>query len=94
MGALGVTPQGVTETDTAVVRAERQLIACADRVVLLVDSRKFQPRGNLVICPLAGIATVVTDAGVAPAAMAMLQSAGCEVIVAPIEPAGASAGSA
>lgn len=92
LGALGVTAQGVTESDSLVVRAERRLIACADQVILLVDSGKFLPRGNLILCPLSQVSTVVTDSGLAPAGRDMLERAGCRVVVAADGAAGSADG--
>ena len=63
------------------LQAERQLLARADRLIVLADASKFAPRGNLVVCPLSRIDTLITDEAAAPEALAMLREAGVETIV-------------
>jgi DeoR family transcriptional regulator, ulaG and ulaABCDEF operon transcriptional repressor len=51
-------------------------------LIVLADSSKLSPRGSLVVCPLARIATVITDAAASAEQIAMLEEAGIAVIVA------------
>lgn len=84
MSAAAVTPLGLVEIDPLVARAEAKLLARTERLVVLADSSKFEPRGSLVVCPLSRVSTVVTDDGVSEAARAMMEKAGLEVIVVPV----------
>lgn len=82
MGAQGVGPLGVMEADPLIIQAEQKLIGQADELVLLVDSKKFENRSSLVLCPLNRINTVITDDGISDRALKMLESADVNVIVA------------
>ena len=81
MSCVSLGPMGVIEGDPLITRAEAKLLRRASQLVLLVDSSKFEPRGSIVLCPLARVSTVITDDGVAPAALEMLERAGIETIV-------------
>ena len=84
MGAAAVGPQGVMQQDVILVAAERRLIDRAEQVILLVDSSKFTSSSGAIVCGLNEVDIVVTDPGVAPAAMAMLDKAGVRVIIAEV----------
>jgi DeoR family ulaG and ulaABCDEF operon transcriptional repressor len=43
------------ETDPLVVSAERRLLTRAERLVVMVDSRKLRARSSMVVVPLADI---------------------------------------
>lgn len=81
MGVQGVSERGLLQSDPMLVQAQRQLLDRADRLVVLADSTKFAPAGNLVVCPLERIDVFVTDAGASPASLAWLRDAGVEVLV-------------
>ncbi len=82
MGAAAVGKRGVMQPDVVLVSAERRLIERAEEVILLVDSSKFSGPSGSVVCSLEEIDVVVTDAGVSDDALAMMKSAGIEVIIA------------
>jgi DeoR family ulaG and ulaABCDEF operon transcriptional repressor len=82
MGAAAVGPQGVMQQDVILVAAERRLIDRAEQVILLVDSSKFNSSSGAIVCGLDEVDIVVTDDGVQPPALAMLEKAGTKVIVA------------
>jgi len=82
MGAQGVGPLGVMEADPLIIQAEQKLIGQADELVLLVDSKKFENRSSLVLCPLSRINTVITDDGISDRALKMLEAADVNIIVA------------
>lgn len=84
MSAAAVTPLGLVEVDPLIARAEAKLLSRAERLIVLADSSKFEPKGSLVVCPLSRVSTVVTDDGAGEAALKMLEAAGLEVIVAPV----------
>ncbi|MBS7544166.1 DeoR/GlpR family DNA-binding transcription regulator [Ancylobacter oerskovii] len=91
MGAQGVGPLGVMESDPLIIQAEEKLIGQADEVVLLVDSSKFARRSSLILCPLSRVHTVVTDDGLEDRYANMLADAGVTLVVAPVR-AGAEEG--
>lgn len=82
MGAQGIGPLGLMETDPLLIQAEEKLIGRADELVVLVDSSKFETRSSLVLCPLDRIDTVITDEGISDTSAAMLEAADIKVIVA------------
>ncbi len=82
MGAQGLGPLGLMETDPLLIQAEEKLIGQADELIVLVDSTKFDRRSSLVLCPLARISTVITDEGIPDKAAAMLEAADITLIVA------------
>jgi DeoR family ulaG and ulaABCDEF operon transcriptional repressor len=82
MGAHGLGPIGLMESDPLLVQAEQKLIGQADELIVLVDSTKFKNRSSLVLCPLGRIDTVITDEGIPDKAAAMLEAADVTLIVA------------
>ena len=82
MGAAAVGPQGVMQQDVVLVAAERRLIDRAEQVILLVDSSKFASTSGAIVCGLDEVDVVITDAGIEPAARAMISVAGPRLIVA------------
>lgn len=91
MSAAAITPLGVVEADPLIARAEAKLLSRAEKLVVLVDSTKFEPRGSLVVCPLSRVTMIITDDGVSEAAVAMLEKAGIEMRIAPTDTEIASA---
>lgn len=83
-GCQGVVPVGVLEGDPLLARAEQNLMARADRLVVLMDSTKFRNRGGLVLCALDRIWALVTDEDAPPEGLRMLEAAGVRTIVAPV----------
>jgi DeoR family transcriptional regulator, ulaG and ulaABCDEF operon transcriptional repressor len=82
IGAAGVGPAGVMQTDGILLQAERRLMARALSVVLLVDSSKFRAPGGQVVCELTSIGTVVTDDAISDKHARMVERAGAKLICA------------
>ena len=76
MGAQGLGPLGLMESDPLLIQAEQKLIDQADELVVLVDSSKFRQRSSLILCGLSRIATVITDDGIEDREAKMLEDAG------------------
>ena len=92
MGAQGLGPLGLMETDPLLIQAERKLIGQADELVVLADSSKFRQRSSLILCGLERIATVITDSGIEDSHAAMLEEAGVRLIVAEVQAEDKAAG--
>ncbi len=75
MSAMALTPLGVVEGDPLIARAEAKLFQQAEKLVLLIDSSKFAPRGSMVVCPLSRLSHVITDDGVGEETLALLRAA-------------------
>ena len=84
MGAQGLGPLGLMETDPLLIQAEHKLIDQADELVVLADSSKFTKRSSLILCGLKRIATVITDSSIEDRHAAMLEAAGVNLIVATV----------
>ena len=82
MGAQGLGPMGLMESDPLLIQAEHKLVDQAEELVVLVDSSKFDQRSSLILCGLKRIATVITDDGVGEADIKMLENAGVAVKIA------------
>jgi DeoR family ulaG and ulaABCDEF operon transcriptional repressor len=82
MGAASVGAAGLMQADIILVGAERGLMDRADEIIVLVDSTKFDGSSGHVVCPLEDVDVVVTDAGVAPEHMEMLERAGVRLVIA------------
>lgn len=85
LGARGVSPIGVMESDSLIVQSVQRLMRQAEEVVLMVDSTKFKSRSNLVLCPLDKLTTVITDDGIDDASRRLVEGAGVNLIVAKVE---------
>ena len=81
MSAVSIGPLGVVEGHPLIARAETKLLRRADKLYVLADGSKFETRGSLVVCPLARIDTLITDASAPAAALEMLAGAGVNVII-------------
>lgn len=81
MGAHGIGPFGLTETDPLLIQAEERLIGQAEEFVVLVDATKFGRRGSLLLRPLDRVGTVVTDDRVEDRHAQAVEAAGVRLLV-------------
>ncbi|MGV8984901.1 MAG: DeoR/GlpR family DNA-binding transcription regulator [Cypionkella sp.] len=82
MSCYAITPMGVIESDPLIARAEAKLLSRAEKLIVIADSSKFEVRGNMVVCPLTRVSTVVTDRGAPPEMVDHLRGVGVEVLIA------------
>lgn len=78
----GVGPDGVFNTDELVQDVEREMIAHADRVVVLADHSKLGARSLCRVCDLARVHELITDAAAPVAALEAIRAAGVTVRIA------------
>jgi DeoR family ulaG and ulaABCDEF operon transcriptional repressor len=83
-GALGIGRPGLMEADPLIVQSQRRLLKRAERVVVMVDSRKLKSRSSMVVAPLERIDAVVTDPAAEEADLAPLADAGIEIVMAEV----------
>jgi DeoR/GlpR family transcriptional regulator of sugar metabolism len=88
LGAGGITAEGVFNSNSLLVETERQMMTCGQEVLIAADHSKFGRQSLSRLCGLDEIQRVVTDSGAADSDRAMLESAGVELILAPVEPGG------
>lgn len=81
MSCYSITPLGLIESDPLVARAEAKLLNRTEKLIVVVDSTKFEPQGNMVVCPLARVSTLVTDTGAPQQMVDHLRQQGVEVIL-------------
>jgi DeoR family transcriptional regulator, ulaG and ulaABCDEF operon transcriptional repressor len=81
MSCYAITPLGVIESDPLIARAEAKLLGRTDRLIVVADSSKFEARGNIVVCPLTRVSTLITDTGAPEQMIEHLRSTGVEVIL-------------
>ena len=82
MGARGVSPLGIMESDSLIIQSEQRLMRQADELIVLVDSSKFKTRSSLILCPLERVSTIITDDGIDERDRRMVETAGIGLIVA------------
>ena len=81
-GCHGLNRFGMMETEPLIVQAERKLLARADELVVMADSRKLRQRSAMVVAGLERITCLVTDEGARDDELEPLRNAGVRVIVA------------
>jgi DeoR family ulaG and ulaABCDEF operon transcriptional repressor len=85
-GAYAVGRPGLMETDPLVAQATRRLLGRAERLVVMVDSRKLRARSSTVVAPLERIDLLVTDEAAREEELGPIRDAGVRVVVAPVLP--------
>lgn len=63
MGVSGIGPKGLTNSDPQLIQAERKMIECAEEVIILADSSKFDFVGSLYLCDFDDVSLIITDTG-------------------------------
>lgn len=82
ISAQGIDEQGVTNTDSLLIRAQKQMMRCAREIILLADSSKLGQRGNLLLCDLNDVHTLITDEGIDPSFRSHLEQRGLNILIA------------
>ncbi len=81
MSCYSISPLGVIEGDPLIARAEAKLLTRAEKLVVLVDSSKFEARGSMAVCRLSRVHTLITDDAAPPHMLDHARSEGVEVVV-------------
>ena len=82
MGVDGIEPEmGLTTTSLMEARLNQKMIDAAQVTVVLADSSKFGKRGLGKICALEQIQHIITDDGISPALVKLLEDKGINVTV-------------
>ncbi|HTV96165.1 MAG TPA: DeoR/GlpR family DNA-binding transcription regulator [Steroidobacteraceae bacterium] len=79
-GCYGLNRFGLMEADPLIVRAAMRLLARAEELIVLADSRKFRQRSSMVVAPIERISTLITDARATEAELEPFRKAGIRVI--------------
>lgn len=78
----GIGPEGVYNTDELVQDVEREMLARADRVVVLADHTKLGVKSLCRVCDLDRVHLLVTDAAAQAEVVAAVRAAGVDVRIA------------
>jgi DeoR/GlpR family transcriptional regulator of sugar metabolism len=84
LGAGGIVPEGIYNSNSLLVETERQMMSCGQDVMIVADHTKFGRLALARLCGLDVIDLVVTDSGLTDEHREMLNAAGVEVQVAPV----------
>jgi DeoR family transcriptional regulator of aga operon len=83
VGVDGISARGgLTTHDEIEAHTNATMIRRADRVLVVADGSKVGRVCLAGICPITGVATLVTDASADPAAVDAIRKAGTEVVIA------------
>ena len=83
MGTNGISMEhGLSTPDHAEAATKAAMVASARRIVVLADSTKVGQERTVRFAALADIDVLVTDHGIAPEAVAQIEGAGVEVVLA------------
>ncbi|HEX8524614.1 MAG TPA: DeoR/GlpR family DNA-binding transcription regulator [Tepidisphaeraceae bacterium] len=78
----GIHDAALYNQNLLLVQAEKRMMDQAQKIVLLADSEKFGQQALSRLCPLDQVDVVVVDADLSKEHHDMLESAGCEIIIA------------
>jgi len=80
ISASGLTADGPTEVNSGAAAVKRAMLKRAAERILLIDHAKFDRPNLEIVCPLADLHRLITDAPVPPALSIALRDAGTEVL--------------
>jgi DeoR/GlpR family transcriptional regulator of sugar metabolism len=84
----GLTERGLFNSNLLLVEAERQMMQCADEVVVVADHTKVGRSNLAFLCELSAIDLLIVDAGLEPAQRKLLDDGAVKMVVAGTLPAG------
>jgi DeoR/GlpR family transcriptional regulator of sugar metabolism len=82
MGAGGVVAEGVYNSNSLLVDTERQMMCCAQEVILVADGTKFGRLSLTRLCGLEDIDVVVSDQALSEPYRDLVRSAGARLLLA------------
>lgn len=82
MSVGGITPKGLFNSNLLLVETEKQMMRCADEVVVVADHTKIGRQALAFLCELAGVDTLIVDNSLSPEQRQMLGQADARLIVA------------
>lgn len=78
----GVTPKGLFNSNLLLVETERQMMRCADEVVVVADHTKIGRQALAFLCELSAIDTLIVDSGLTAEQRALIDRGDARIIVA------------
>ncbi len=83
MGVAGIMEDALYNANVLMVEAERQMMTCADEVIIVADHTKFGRRALAHLCNWESIQKVVSDDGLESRWHEVVRQAGADMILAP-----------
>src|SRR5438552_4139576 len=82
MSTGGITAKGLFNSNMLLVETERQMMRCADEVVVVADYTKIGKQALAFLCELSAVDTLIIDAGATPEQRQLVEAAGVRLLVA------------
>ena len=82
MSVGGITAKGLFNSNVLLVETERQMMRCADEVVVVADHTKIGRQALAFLCGFEEVDTLVVDAGLSPAQRAVVEQTHARLILA------------
>lgn len=82
MGIHGITSLGISDTNPLIVESIRAMMKAAAQVVIVADKTKFGRDAMVHVAELAEVDMVVTESGVEPEFVSMLEHSGVRCVLA------------
>ncbi|HEV2948402.1 MAG TPA: DeoR/GlpR family DNA-binding transcription regulator [Gemmataceae bacterium] len=76
----GITAKGLFNSNLLLVETERQMMRCADQVIVVADHTKIGRQALAFLCDLGAIDTLVVDGDLTPAQQEIIASAELQLI--------------
>jgi DeoR family fructose operon transcriptional repressor len=77
----GITAKGLFNSNVLLVETERQMLRCADEVVVVADHTKLGRQALAFLCDLSAIDTLIVDAGITLEQRRLIEEGGARLIV-------------
>jgi len=84
LGAGGIVPEGIYNSNLLLVETERQMMSCGQEVMIVADHTKFGRLALARLCGLEEVHSIVVDSGLGAEHRAMLEEAGLAIHIAPV----------
>jgi DeoR/GlpR family transcriptional regulator of sugar metabolism len=81
----GITPKGLFNSNVLLVETERQMMRCADEIVVVADHTKIGRQALARLCDLSAVGTLIVDTGLTEDQRAWLATSGPRLLEAPLE---------
>jgi DeoR family transcriptional regulator, fructose operon transcriptional repressor len=78
----GITAKGLFNSNLLLVETERQMMRCADEVVVIADHTKVGRQALAFLCKLSAVDTLIVDQGLAPEHRSWLAESGVQLLIA------------
>jgi DeoR/GlpR family transcriptional regulator of sugar metabolism len=82
LSVAGLTARGLFNSNPLLVETERQMMRCAEEVVVLADHSKIGRQALAFLCELSAIDTLIVDSDLSPEQHELLRQAEARVILA------------